>query len=127
MFPNSLYDLEITLLEPLLCWIPTPMKTFSQRFLSWIYSPMAYFVLFFEQFLKRIVYSIATRKNIFGSNDAFPLIVPFAMYLFGNACPSTVFTVWMQIIAVSSFVFSCIGLHAGHHHPDSVHDGDKLR
>lgn len=127
MFPNSLYDLEITLFEPVLCWVPTPMKTFAQRFLSWLYSPLIYVLLFVGQLFKRIVFAIVTRKNIFEHSDVIPFVVPLAMFLFGNASAFTVLIVWMQIIMVSSFIFGWIGLNAGHHHPDIVHEGDKVR
>lgn len=127
LFPNSLYDLEIVLFEPILCWIPSPMKTFTQRYFSWLYSPIVYTFLFLDQLFKRIVFSIASKKNRFETSDAIPLIVPFAMHLCGDANLFHVLTVWLQIILTSSFIFGWIGLNAGHHHPDIVHEGDKVR
>lgn len=103
------------------------MKNFAQRFLSWVYSPIIYVFLFIDQLVKRILFSITTRANLFESSDAIPLIVPSAMFLFGDANLLTVFVAWMKIIMLSSFIFGWIGLNAGHHHPDIVHDGDKLR
>lgn len=126
LFPNSLFDLEIILFEPYFCWIPNPMKTFTQRHLAWLYSPIVYGLLFLDQIIKRIVFSI-TRKNRFENSDAIPLIVPLAMMLFGSANPINVFLTWMQIIIVSSFTFCLIGLNAGHKSSDLVQDGDKMR
>lgn len=127
LYPNSLYDLEIVLFEPIFCWIPSPMKTFSQRFLSWLYSPIVYTFMFLDQLVKRTVFSIATKKNRFERSDIIPLIVPLVMILFGNTNLFTVLIVWLQIILVCSFIFGLIGLNAAHHHPDILHEGDKTR
>lgn len=127
LFPNSLYDLEIVLFEPIFCWIPSPMKSFTQRFLSWLYSPVVYTFMFLDQLAKRTVFSITTKTNLFERSDMIPLIVPLAMLLFGSTNPFSVLFVWMQIILISSFIFGAIGLNAGHHHPNVVHEGDKVR
>lgn len=127
LYPNSLHDLEVALFEPLLCWIPSPMKTVGQRYISWIYSPVIYTFVCLDQIIKRIVFSFTTKKNHFQSNDLVPLVIPFAMIVLGNSNPFTVFKVWIQIILANSFIFHLIGLNAGHHHPDIVHEGDKIR
>lgn len=127
MFPNSLYDLEIVLFEPILCWIPSPVKSFTQRFLSWLYSPIIYVFLFLDQLAKRIVFSIATKKSLFENVDFIPLIVPVSMFVFGSPNIFAVLLAWIQIVMISSFIFGLVGLNAGHHHPDIVHEGDKVR
>lgn len=127
LFPNSLYDLEIVLFEPVLCWIPNPMKNFTQRFLSWFYSPFIYALIFLDQLVRRTFFSIARKHNQFERTDVVPLIVPLAMLLLGNTNLFTVLIAWIQIIMASSLMFSLIGLNAGHHHPDIVHEGDKVR
>lgn len=127
LFPNSLHDLEITLFEPLLCWFPSPMKSFAQRYVSWIYSPIVYTFMCLDQLVKRTIFSVTSNKNLFHVSDLMPLIVPLVMILFGNPNPFTVFRVWLQIILANSFLFGLIGLNAGHHHPDVVHEGDKIR
>lgn len=122
LFPNSLHDLEVTLFEPLLCWIPMQTKTFGQRFISWLYSPIIYIFICHDQLVKRILFSFTSKTNLFQSSDLVSLTVPLVMLIFGNSNPFTVFKVWMQIIMVASFIFHLIGLNAGHHHPDNVHD-----
>lgn len=52
LYPNSLFDLEITLFEPFLCWIPKT-KNFIQRYISWIYGPILYGILCFDQIVIR--------------------------------------------------------------------------
>lgn len=51
------------------------------------------------------------------------------MYLCGGdgANASNVFKWFLIILTISSFVFALIGLNAGHHHPESVHEGDAIR
>lgn len=127
LFPNSLHDMEVALFEPFLCWIPSPMKGFVQRYLSWVYSPVVYAVMCLDQLVKRIVFSISSKKNMFESSDAIPLVLPLFMIIFGTHNPFTILKVWLQIILVKSFVFALVGLNAGHHHPDNVHEGDKIR
>lgn len=53
MLPNSFHDLEVTLFEPHLKWIPYGHKTFKDRFVSWIISPVVYLVNHFVAFLMR--------------------------------------------------------------------------
>lgn len=114
---NSLHDLELSQFEPFFCWVPNPLKTFSQRYLSWLYFPIIYTFIFLDQLVKRIIFSFVTKTNLFEKSDMIPLTVPLAMLLFGNTNPFAVFAVWIQIILVSSFAFGLIGLNAGHHHP----------
>lgn len=127
LFPNSLHDLEITLFEPLLCWFPSPLKSIAQRYVSWIYSPIIYTFMCLDQLVKRVIFSMTSNKNLFQYSDLVPLILPITMILFGNSNLFIVFRVWLQIILVNSFLFGLIGLNAGHHHPDNVHEGDKVR
>lgn len=103
------------------------MKTFTQRYLSWLYSPVVYTFLFLDQLAKRTVFSIVSQKNHFERSDMVPMIVPLVMFLFGNMNPLSVLVVWLQIIMISSFIFGAVGLNAGHHSPGVVHEGDKIR
>lgn len=75
----------------------------------------------------RIFFTFATQTNLFEKSDLIPLSVPLVMYIFGNPNIWIVLKIWFQIITTGSFIFGLIGLNAGHHHPDIVHEGDKLR
>lgn len=128
LYPNSLHDMEVALFEPFLCWIPNgKIKGFTQRYLSWIYSPIVYSFMCLDQFVKRLVFSFTTKTNLFVASDLIPLTIPISMLLFGNSNLWIVLKVWMQIIFTNSFIFGLVGLNAGHHHPDIVHEGDKIR
>lgn len=49
LYPNSLLDIELKVVEPLLVWFPRP-KNFIQRYVSYIYSPLFYSLLYLQQF-----------------------------------------------------------------------------
>lgn len=54
LYPNSLHDVEVMLFEPVLCWLPSPkIKTWVQRYLSWIYAWIFYVLLFISEFIKK--------------------------------------------------------------------------
>jgi hypothetical protein len=54
IYTNSLYDLEMSLFEPIFVWLPQPgVKSFFQRYGSWLYSPIAYALLFVQSFIMR--------------------------------------------------------------------------
>lgn len=67
LYPNSLYDLEVKLFEPFLCWTPDASKNVIQRYVSWLYSPVIYTAIFISSWIQRlvIVRYVSTRKYIF--------------------------------------------------------------
>lgn len=75
----------------------------------------------------RTVVCVSTKKNLFHKSDVIPLALPIAMLMCGNSSTFIVVKVWLEILVISSFMFGLIGLNAGHHHPEAVHEGDKLR
>lgn len=56
-----------------------------------------------------------------------PFALPAAMIVLGTMDVVYTLRIWLQIVVISSFIFGLIGLNAGHHHPDAIHEGDKLR
>lgn len=128
LFPNSLLDLEVTLFEPFLCWV-TGTKNWFQRYASWLYGPGVYALLFFDQAIKRMVFSLAERRNLFHLTDAIPLAVPVFMYAVAADGVSVVMVLkmWAFMLSMTSLYFGFVGLNAGHHNHHVVHDGDELR
>lgn len=55
-----------------------------------------------------------------------PALLPAAMFAFGKPDLLAVASTWSFIIFCGSFFFGAIGLNAGHHHPDIIHEGDDL-
>lgn len=128
IYPNSLHDLEISMFEPFMSWIPDArFKNNLQRYASWIYGPLVYALLYMGECFKRICLALFTDKKVFSKDDLVPLIVPLVMYFFGNQDVSTVLKYWLVTMMMASFIFGLIGLNAAHHHPDVTHEGDALR
>ncbi|CAD7085894.1 unnamed protein product [Hermetia illucens] len=128
MFPNSYHDLELSAYEPIFCWVPNPfIKNFTQRYISWIYFPFVYTVITILEYIKRTVYSIAKGVNLIEPNDALSLTVPLAMYVVNSSAPLKVLQLWLIILLSASFTFALIGLHAAHHLPENLHEGDAMR
>ncbi|XP_063698557.1 cytochrome b5-related protein-like [Culicoides brevitarsis] len=128
IYTNTLHDLEISYFEPFFNWLPSPniKSTFGAIFSSLI-APIVYVFAFFMEFTKRLYLTMTTKQQLFHTDDVVvPLSLPFAMLVFGSMTPQQVFTMWIFILAVGSFVFGCIGLNAAHHHPEIVHEGDAL-
>lgn len=124
-YPNTMWDYEIYVTEPLLPWLPNKNKTAFGVFISQITSPLIWATLFLGQLIKRY-YSVIFEYNSFEYRDALPFLLPISMCF---TAPSVYLAVkyWLLITIVSSFVFAMIGFNAAHHHPDIFHDGDIYR
>lgn len=130
MYPNSLHDLELSLFEPFLCWATdTRVKNALQRYASWLYGPGVYALMFLDQLLKRVVFSVLDKCNRFHATDAVPLTLPLFMYAVADASVAlaTIVQMWLTVVVLASLYFSFVGLNAGHHNHQCVHDGDTLR
>lgn len=129
LFTNSLVDMEVMWLEPLLCWLPNPLsKGLLNRYVSWAYGPFVYALFFVVDFLKRLIGTVTLGEMLFSISDAIPFALPAVMYTFvGDVSVAVVVQKWLTIVCLSSFMFAFTGLNAGHHHPDVFHDGDAVR
>ncbi|CAB3361181.1 Hypothetical predicted protein [Cloeon dipterum] len=117
LYPNSVLDLEVSLLEPWLPWLPRPEKNVLERYVSWLISPIVYTLMFPSEFARRV---ISHGPDL---NDLSALLVPAAM---GLVSPASLY-LWPVMILTASFVYSLTSINAGHHHPEVVHDGDAAR
>lgn len=131
LYPNSLHDLEVTLFQPFLCWLTDARaKNLLQRYASWAYGPVVYALLFFDQFVKRVVFSVLDGRSRFHwPTDTVAFVVPVFMWSVADAeCTvGVVIGMWLMMLMVASFYFGFVGLNAGHHNHQVVHDGDVLR
>nr|CAI5858928.1 unnamed protein product [Callosobruchus analis] len=123
---NTINDLEISLLEPLLNYLPT-FKEPLQRFGSLLISPIVWTLLFHVLFIRRMVEAYKLNGRNLKMTDMSSVILPLSMYILGGQ--TVIATVWMWnfILHVGAFYFALVGLNAGHHHPDIFHDGDTPR
>lgn len=53
--------------------------------------------------------------------------MPLLMYIFGNLSFLESFQAWFKVIVLSSTLYGCIAVNAGHHHDKNFHDGDELK
>lgn len=84
--------------------------------------------MFQVSFCFRHIELLVYRKQTLYWDDLVPLTIPVSMYLFGGSNSiRDVFLMWNFILLAASFIFAVVGLNAGHHHPESIHEGDELR
>ncbi|XP_017782408.1 PREDICTED: uncharacterized protein LOC108566841 [Nicrophorus vespilloides] len=126
LLTNTIYDMEISLFEPMLEYLPVK-KSFLQKIFYVLISPLTYATLYHISFLKKVLL-IATGRT---EHARWPLLIkfilPLAMYIFTEQTCLASFGMWNFIILVSSAIFGTIGLNAAHHHPEIFHDGDAVR
>lgn len=127
IYPNSYFDLELSMFEPFVCWVPNPhIKSLMMRYVSWITEPITYMIAFFLQMITRIIYSIQHR-NVMYWHDLISLSIPLSMYLCSDYSIMWCLRQWVFITAIASFAFCVIGLNAAHHDPEIYHEGDANR
>jgi len=127
IYPNTFHDLEMSLFEPFLCWVPNPqIATTVQRCLSVITQPIFYAVIFPFHLIMRIIHSLRI-ENVMYWHDIIAFSLPVLMYFVTGAPLSLVLKQWLFIVLAGSFFFGIIGLNAAHHDPEIYHDGDALR
>ncbi|XP_016945709.2 cytochrome b5-related protein [Drosophila suzukii] len=127
VYANSLHDLEMSMFEPFLCWIPDRhYANKMQRWISVVISPVVYVVLFQGQFLLRLALSL-TKSNLLHWDDLLGFTLPIFLYFSTGVGLLGSLTSWQIIVAVGSFIFGLVGLTAAHHDPRILHDGDTQR
>lgn len=144
MFPNTIYDLEVTNFEPMMQYIPKD-KTESQKLISILITPIIWIILvkatllrrsekfyrFFFYFWIHFAFNFRT-LSYFHTKESFKLdhllsfALPALMFLLGNSDIISVTKIWLITISVTSFLMGFIGTTSGHHHPKVYHEGDEL-
>jgi len=119
LYPNTHYDLEISMFEPFFKYIPSTEKSKLWSSLSVICSPVVYTFITLGEATKR---TLMTRIQ---PQDFVCLLLPTVMILVGGAPLSQALEMWLFIVMVASFFFGLIGVNVAHHHPDIFHYGDK--
>lgn len=125
LYTNSYYDLEISMFEPFLQWIPRP-KTKLQKVISPLVSPIIWTLLISFTAITRTI-GYFTKREEFKVDHLVPLTLPLTMFYFGKMDLPLVLKFWSIIIGVCSFMTGVVGLNAGHHHPDVTHEGDEIQ
>ncbi|XP_004524738.1 cytochrome b5-related protein isoform X1 [Ceratitis capitata] len=127
IYPNSYFDLELSMFEPYFCWVPNPhIKSKLMRYLSIITEPVFYALAFPLQKITRIIFSLR-HDNVMYWHDSLPLSIPLAIFLFSDLSLFLTLRQWLFITMIASFAFCVIGLNAAHHDPEIYHEGDAHR
>ena len=128
LFANTLLDVEVSAIEPLLQFLPKEQKSVIARFMVILYSNIIYWIILPLQFTMKWV-GVARGKVQARKENFLPLlhlILCLAVGLCSHSL-SRVFVCWLLIHMACSYWFVFVGLIAAHHHPDIWHHGDELR
>ncbi|XP_054290732.1 cytochrome b5-related protein-like isoform X2 [Macrosteles quadrilineatus] len=119
LYPNTHYDLEISMFEPFLKYIPSSEKSKIWSRLSVIYSPFIYPFITLAEGIKRTLTTQPQPQDLIG------FLLPTVTILIGGVSVLQALKMWIFITLVGSFFFGVIGVNVAHHHPDIFHYGDK--
>ncbi|KAJ8980971.1 hypothetical protein NQ317_013425 [Molorchus minor] len=123
---NTIDDLEISLLEPLLQYMPIEKKP-AIRWGQICYAPFIWISFFHGNVLRRLMEAMHCGGRNLRITDLTGLTLPLAMYILSGRSLLDVLWMWNFILLVGSVHYGFVGLHAAHHHPDIFHDGDTPR
>lgn len=127
MHTNTAQDIEVSMLEPFLQFIPYKNKPFWAQ-LGAFYWPIIYI---FSNFVAYLVDLIPTLLNYKGKKfqwtNAIPFIGPLWMWMFGGLTLPWTIVLWMVSLTSCSFFFVLYGLTAGHHSHTNFFEGDIPR
>lgn len=127
LYPNTLLDLEISGLEPLIQWNPRK-KTNYVKFLFFI-ELIIFPTFFITNLIKRFALVFLKKdflKDHFKWHDFIGFLLPLWMYVVSGATFYDTIIMWLWINAIGSLIFFTIGSNAAHHHPDIFKDGDQV-
>ncbi|KAH8413433.1 hypothetical protein KR009_011038 [Drosophila setifemur] len=127
VYANSLHDLEMSMFEPFLCWIPgRQYASKAQRWLSIAISPLVYVALLQIPIIVRLISSII-KKNTMQWDHLIGFTLPVFLYFTTGTGLKASLLSWQIILGIGSFIFGFVGLTAAHHDPRILHDGDAQR
>ncbi|XP_072939665.1 cytochrome b5-related protein-like [Epargyreus clarus] len=127
LYTNTLMDLELSGLEPILVFQPRKDKPLHAK-VGFVTECVMFPFLFLVSFCKRVA-AIFIWKNFFKTHyswhDVIGPLLPLWMGLTSNAAWCHVLYTWLWIVCTASLIFYLIAVNAAHHHPDAIKDGDE--
>lgn len=61
-------------------------------------------------------------------DEILTFLLPILMFTFGiNQTLTSILTQWTTILVLGSFMFGIMALNVGHHGPQIIHEGDKIK
>ncbi|RVE51825.1 hypothetical protein evm_003445 [Chilo suppressalis] len=129
LYTNTLMDLEISSLEPVLFYNPRKDKPVHAR-VGFITELFFFPFIFLFSSVKRFM-SIFFRDGFFKRHyrwhDLIGFLLPLTMWIVSGASVLHILRIWLWINCTGSLIFFAIGVNAAHHHPEAIKDGDKPR
>ncbi|CAG4992213.1 unnamed protein product [Parnassius apollo] len=129
LYTNTLMDLEISSLEPILLYNPRKDKPLHARLgfiTEFCFFPFIFIISFAKRFFS-IFFREGFLKNHYRWHDVLGLFLPLWMWLVTGSPFTKVLVTWLWIVCTGSLLFHLIGVNAAHHHPDAIKDGDQPR
>ncbi|KAI8424208.1 hypothetical protein MSG28_002788 [Choristoneura fumiferana] len=127
LYTNTAQDIELSMLEPFLLFLPYSKKTLLEK-LGSIYWPVIHSVASVTMLAKEVILCATKHegKSLKWTNTI-PFLIPTWMWILGGQpLHWTIFT-WIASLFSASFFFVVYGLTAGHHSDDNFFEGDKPR
>ncbi|XP_068631175.1 cytochrome b5-related protein-like [Battus philenor] len=124
---NTLNDLELSMLEPFLQYMPNKEKPIWAQMASFYY-PLIFSFVAIGLLVKEICTGIIQMdsKKLKWAN-IIQFFLPIWMWSLGGLSLAWTLVVWISIVIPSSWFFMIFGLTAGHHSPGNFFDGDIPR
>ncbi|XP_071551820.1 cytochrome b5-related protein-like [Panulirus ornatus] len=124
-YPNTIYDYEISVLEPFWEFLPKPSKNLLQRYGCYVLDPLLLpFALYFEA-TKRLWLTLSGEISLRPEN-LLPILELVLMALVAPS-PAKALRLWLVMHSVCSTLVVGLALVGTHHHPDIYHEGDAMR
>nr|XP_053632245.1 cytochrome b5-related protein-like isoform X1 [Cherax quadricarinatus] len=125
LYTNTIYDIEISALEPIWEFLPKSDKSFMKRYGSWIYEQFIMPMALFIEAVKRIYHQYSGDMKLRPEN-LLP-VVEFILMAVVSSSVGMAFRLWVVLHMACSYWFAAIGVVVAHHHPDIYHQGDAMR
>ncbi|XP_053603768.1 cytochrome b5-related protein-like isoform X2 [Plodia interpunctella] len=127
MHTNTLQDIELSMIEPFLQFMPYRNKPLWAR-LGAFYFPVIYSFASLSIMIKDFMLSlIKFEGKSINWTHIVPITIPAWMWYFSDMSLPWVVAVWITTLMGSSFFFVFYGLTAGHHDHNNFFDGDFPR
>ncbi|CAB3236904.1 unnamed protein product [Arctia plantaginis] len=127
MHANTAHDIELSMLEPFLQFLPYKDKPIWAQ-MGAFYYPVVYSVTFLGVMVHDFILCILKHegKSLTWKNFI-PFTLPAWMYMTGGLSLPWTIAVWLTTMVTGSFMFVIYGLTAGHHSHRNFFEGDTPR
>ncbi|CAH0725209.1 unnamed protein product, partial [Brenthis ino] len=124
---NTANDLELSMLEPFLQYLPKTNKPIWAQMAAFFY-PIVFAFISLGCMIKELsAGAINFEGKELSWENVIPFVMPIWMWAISGLFLPWVIVLWLAIIMTSSFIFMVFGLTAGHHGHTNFFEGDIPR